>query len=111
MSAFACCRSGFATLSRAAAKAASAQLRRLSILPTHQDWASRAAICERCHLRVLHAEVSYCGRPLLSQIDRNPVEDGCGCPTREKAKSPEEHCPLDVRNQPARTERERCSCK
>jgi hypothetical protein len=111
MSAFACCQSAFATLSRAAAKSASARLRRLGLTPTKHDWAARAAICERCHLRVLHRGVSYCGRPLLRQIDREPAIDGCGCPTHDKAKSPDEHCPLDADNQPARSIENACSCK
>jgi hypothetical protein len=112
MSALTCCGGNlFATLSRAAAKAASAKLRRLSVLPVKQDWAARAAVCERCHMRVLHRGVSYCGQPLLRQIDRDPAIDGCGCPTREKAKDPKEHCPIDSRNQPAHPISPPCSCK
>src|SRR5689334_19292682 len=111
MSAFACCQSMFATLSKAAAKAASARLRGMSLLPTRRDWAARAAVCERCHLRVLHRGVSYCGRPFLELIDRDLATDGCGCPTHDKAKSPDEHCPLDVRNQAAQSTRAHCNCK
>jgi hypothetical protein len=111
MSAFACCQNVFATLSKAAAKAASARLRRLSVLPTRRDWAARAAICETCHLRVLHRGASYCGKPFLELIDRDPTMDGCGCPTHDKAKSPEEHCPIDRQNNAARTDDVRCTCK
>src|SRR4051812_36594636 len=108
---FACCSSAFAAITKAAAKAASARLRKLAVLPTHRDWPARAAICERCHMRVLHRGVSYCGRPFLQEIDRDPVTDGCGCPTREKAKSPREHCPIDLHNSPARDISGRCNCK
>jgi hypothetical protein len=111
MSAFACCQSAFAALSKAAAKAATARLRRLSVLPTRRDWPARAAICERCHMRVLHRGVSYCGRPFLHDIDRDAALDGCGCPTHEKAKSPDEHCPIDANNQPAQEIDRRCNCK
>jgi hypothetical protein len=111
MSLISCCQNGFAALSRAAAKAGSARLRRMSLLPVKQNWASRAAVCERCHMRVLHGDVSYCGKPFLRQIDRDPAADGCGCPTREKAKSPDEHCPLDPANRPAQMIDQRCTCK
>ena len=47
--------------------------------------------------------LSVDGLDLLAQIDRDPVIDGCGCPTIDKAKSPEEHCPLNARHQPAIT--------
>ena len=111
MTAFNCCTNVFANLSRAAAKAASARLRRMAVLPIYRDWASRAATCERCHMRILQGGVSYCGKPLLRQIERDPVTDGCGCPTREKARSPQEHCPIDLQNHPARTIGTRCTCK
>src|SRR3954453_17830293 len=96
--AFGCSSNAFAPLSRAAAKAASARLRRLAVLPTHHDWPARAAVCEQCHMRILQRGVSYCGRPFLQDIDRDPETDGCGCPTHEKAKSPSEHCPIDRQN-------------
>src|SRR5438309_3476846 len=111
MSAFTCCTSVFAALSKAAAKAASAQLRRISVLSTHPNWPSRAALCERCHLRVLYRGVSYCGRPFLQDIDRDPVTDGCGCLTRDKAKSPNEHCPLDSEHRLAKAIEGHCNCK
>ena len=111
VSVFACCQNTFATLSRAAAKAASARLRRLAVLPVRRDWAARAAVCERCHVRYVQRGVSYCGKPLLQDIDRDPATDGCGCPTHDKAKSPEEHCPLDARNQPAQSGAAGCNCK
>lgn len=108
----ACCSGGggFAALSRAAAKSAASRLRQFGILPESVDWARRAAVCETCHLRTIRAGVSYCGQPLLQQISRDP-QDGCGCPTRAKAKSPDEHCPLDRSNQPAVQSGDRCTCK
>ena len=100
-----------AALSRGAAKSAASRLRRLGLLPEAVDWARRAALCETCHLRTVRGGVSYCGRPLLQQITRDPAIDGCGCPTRAKAKSPDEHCPLDPRNHPAVQQASRCTCK
>jgi hypothetical protein len=107
-----CCRSGtFAALSRAAAKSAASRLRRLGVLPEAVKWSHRAAVCEACPLRTIHAGVSYCGRPLLRQIDRDPAQDGCGCPTRAKAKAPDEHCPIDSANRPAARTNGPCTCK
>lgn len=107
-----CCgQSAFASLSRAAAKAAGARLRRLGLLREARDWAERAVICESCPMRRVVNGTSYCGRPFLQNIDRDPSEDGCGCPTREKARRPDEHCPLDWSNHPARLEAEGCNCK
>ena len=107
-----CCRSGaFAALSRAAAKSAAGRLRRMGLLPQAVDWARRAAVCEGCPLRTIHRGESYCGRPFLQQVERDPAEDGCGCPTRAKAKSPGEHCPLDATNRRATRDADRCTCK
>jgi hypothetical protein len=103
--------SAFAALSRAAAKATSARLRRLGARAVAPDWAARAVLCERCPLRVVRDGVSYCGQPFLRQIDRDPAADGCGCPTREKARSPSEHCPLDAAHRPAVRRAGRCNCK
>ena len=111
MSAFSCCASAFATLSRAAAKSAASRLRRLGILRESVDWARRATVCEGCHLRVIHDRVSYCGRPILENVVRDEAHEGCGCPTREKAKSPGEHCPLDWNHRGARKLPEGCTCK
>jgi hypothetical protein len=111
MGALDCCGSTLAALGRAAAKSAAARLRRLGLLPEAYDWPRRAATCEACRLRIIHQTVSYCGRPFLDKINRQPAEDGCGCPTREKAKSPNEHCPLDWRNRPARVQPDGCTCK
>ena len=88
----------FAALSRAAAKSASAKLRQMRVLPSRRDWPARAATCERCPLRVVSAGVSYCGTPFLRKVDRDPLVDGCGCPTIAKAKDPVEHCPLNARH-------------
>ena len=108
-----CCdgASRFATLSRAAAKAAAARLRSLGVLPTRVDWTARAAACERCPLRVVECGRSYCGKPFLRQVDRDPAVDGCGCPTHAKAKDPAEHCPLNSRNQKASADEGVCDCK
>jgi len=111
MPCYGCTTSRFGDISRAMAKSASARLRRMGILPTTVDWSARAAICERCPLRVIHKGVSYCGKPFLQLIDRTPSLDGCGCPTRDKAQSPDEHCPLDTRHQPAMNATGECNCK
>jgi hypothetical protein len=108
----ACCGTGgFAALSRAAAKSAAGRLRRLGLLPESVDWARRASVCEACPLRTISRGVSYCGRPFLQQIDRNPAEAGCGCPTRDKAKAADEHCPIDERHWPAVQDAGGCTCK
>ena len=107
-----CCgTSGFAAFSRAAANSAASRLRRLGLLPESVDWARRATVCETCPLRTIHRGVSYCGRPFLQQVDRNPADEGCGCPTRAKAKSPAEHCPLDRHHLPAHRSADVCTCK
>ncbi len=104
-------RNGLAMLSRAAAKAAGARLRRLGVIRTAGDWAARAAACERCPLRRVYQGVTYCGRPFLQQAARDPAVDGCGCPTVDKARSPAEHCPLDRHNRPAVDSDSGCTCK
>jgi hypothetical protein len=111
MSCFTCGRrSLFADLSRAAAKLAGARLRGVGALPSHPRWTSRASLCEFCPIRVIHKGKTYCGKPLLAQIDRGPAE-GCGCPITEKAKDPSEHCPLDSRHRPAVMSGNVCNCK
>jgi len=89
----------------------SARLRRLGVVDIHSDWQQRAAICEFCPMRVIRCGVSYCGKPFLQLIDREPAVDGCGCPCRDKAKSPGEHCPIDGRGRPAHHSDGDCSCK
>ncbi len=111
MSVFSSCCSTFATLSRAAAKSASSRLRRMGLLTERVDWAARAEVCERCPLRVIHKKISYCGRPFLQQVDRDPTVDGCGCPVRAKAMDPAEHCPLTPRHLLATTHGDTCDCK
>lgn len=107
-----CCGSTLARLSRAAAKAAGARLRRIGLLSQRVDWPARATACERCPLRVIHRNVSYCGRPFLRDLNRDPARDGCGCPTLAKAKDPSEHCPIDALHRPAsRLPDGRCTCK
>src|SRR4051794_20779013 len=87
------------TLSRAAGKFVGAIARRAGASGTYADWAARAVICERCPMRVVAGRVSYCGQPLQRMPVRDDAEDGCGCPTHDKAQSADEHCPLTVRNQ------------
>ncbi|HEX8323063.1 MAG TPA: hypothetical protein VF595_04040 [Tepidisphaeraceae bacterium] len=91
------------TLARAAGKAATAKLRGVGMAAEAADWAVRAEICERCPLRVVKCGVSYCGQPLMRRIVRDPAVDGCGCPTRAKAKDPTEHCPITPRHEPSHT--------
>jgi len=107
---FATCCSTFASLSRAAAKYAGAIARRAGAGSVHPDWAARASLCERCPMRVLVGNVSYCGQPLQWKPVRDVAEEGCGCPTRDKAKSPDEHCPLTAAHRAATTSA-RCDCK
>src|SRR5690606_4151806 len=102
---------GFVRLWRAAAKAAGARLRSMGAVRTHPRWAERASICERCPMRVIHRGVSYCGPPFLHKPDRDPVADGCGCPTVAKAKDPEEHCPINAHYQASSQTAEGCDCK
>jgi hypothetical protein len=106
--AISCC--SFRALSHAAAKSAAARLRRMGLLRQRHDWAARASLCERCPLCVIRRGISYCGKPLLERLAReqNP---GCGCPTHDKAKDPAEHCPVDLRYQPARRNADVCNCK
>jgi hypothetical protein len=102
------------SLSRAAFKFTSAVFRRAGVAAVHPDWAARAAVCERCPLRVIAGNVSYCGQPYYRKLDREEAEDGCGCPTRDKARDPDEHCPLTARHQASSAPAERagpCDCK
>jgi hypothetical protein len=101
----------FAALSRAAAKSAAAKFRSLRLVPVRVNWPARASVCERCPMRVISGKVSYCGTPFLRKVVRDPQIDGCGCPTIAKAKDPKEHCPLNVRNEPARSVDGACDCK
>jgi hypothetical protein len=112
MSCFGCAASNrFRDISRAMAKSAGARLRQIGALPSSGDWVRRAEICENCPMRVVRAGVSYCGTPFLQKIDREPSQDGCGCPTREKAKSPSEHCPITRRHLPSTQSDVGCNCK
>jgi len=92
-------------------KFATARLRQVGALRDYPHWEARAAVCERCPLRVIRCGVSYCGTPLLRQIDRDPTIDGCGCPCHDKAKSAAEHCPIDGHHQAAVRHNGECSCK
>jgi hypothetical protein len=99
------------SLSRAAARFAFSIVRRAGSSAIHPDWTTRAEICERCPLRVVVGCVSYCGQPMYRKPYRDESIDGCGCPTREKAKSPDEHCPLTASHLPPIQEPARCNCK
>jgi hypothetical protein len=104
--------SSFAALSRAAARHAAARWRAMGMSAVSPDWVDRAATCERCAMRVVHRGTSYCGTPLLRRVVRDSARDGCGCPTRDKARAPDEHCPVNDRYERARpASGGRCDCK
>jgi hypothetical protein len=107
----ACCRNGFKAISRAAAKAASAKFRERGVLRVDVNWNDKATLCERCPMRVIRGGVSYCGEPFLENPDRDPIRDGCGCPTIAKAKTPGEHCPLNARYDSASIVDGNCDCR
>ena len=98
-------------LLEALGKFAAARLRDIGAARVYPQWETRAAVCERCPLRVIRCGVSYCGNPLLKQLDRDPAVDGCGCPCHDKSKDPGEHCPVDGHHQAARQSAEGCTCK
>jgi hypothetical protein len=100
-----------AAIASAAVKALSSFGRRFGLFNVADNWAARAAVCELCPLRVVQCGISYCGKPYLRQMDRTPSVDGCGCPCREKARSPGEHCPLDRFHRPAVNAGGGCTCK
>jgi hypothetical protein len=95
----------------ALARFATAQMRRLGIGAISPHWQARAAVCEQCPMRVLRCGVSYCGKPFLQMVNRDPALDGCGCPCHDKAKSPSEHCPIDPSHRAATTDGGHCTCK
>jgi hypothetical protein len=99
-----------ATLSRAARNFAVAVARRAGVGSIHPQWTVRAEICERCPLRVAVGKISYCGQPAYRKPLRDEAEEGCGCPTRDKAKDPDQHCPITPSHRPANHE-EACDCK
>ena len=111
MSVFSSCCSGFAALSKAAAKSAAARFRQMGMTAEHPGWAARAVICERCPLRVVEKNISYCGKPFLKKIDRDETLEGCGCPVRAKAKDPAEHCPITPRHLASKQSPTGCTCK
>jgi hypothetical protein len=101
----------FASVAVAAGKSLTAWVRSRGIGGVARHWEAKAAACERCPLRWVQCGVSYCGKPFLQQIDREPSIDGCGCQCHAKAKSPGEHCPLDSSHRPARQGEAGCNCK
>jgi hypothetical protein len=111
MFSFSCCSRSLQAITRAAAKSATAKLRSLGAGSTHPKWVDRALACERCPLQRIVKGVSYCGEPFLRQIHRDDAVDGCGCPTRAKAKALDEHGPIDLRTFPAEIHDGQCTCK
>ncbi|HRK30834.1 MAG TPA: hypothetical protein PLD59_07115 [Tepidisphaeraceae bacterium] len=106
-----CCRTNFARISRAAASAAKDRLRRMGLLGDHAGWKDRALLCERCPMRFVHRNITYCGRPFLSLPVRNEAVDGCGCPTIAKARDHDEHCPITPQMRPSIRSPGTCDCK
>lgn len=86
-------------------------MRSMGLLPAKVDWIARQRVCATCPLLVVHNKASYCGRPFLQKIDRDPVSDGCGCPTRAKAQDPNEHCPITSRYLASHRDGATCNCK
>ena len=77
----------------------------------HDGWADRAAVCGGCPLSVIVCGKSYCGKPLLRQLDRDEPTQGCGCPIRLKAQDPAEHCPRTARfAASSRSDAATCDC-
>ncbi len=111
MACFGCNWDNWRALSQAAAKSAAARFRSIGGLRTESTWSVRAALCESCPIRHVSNGVTYCGKPFLEQIERHDPSEGCGCPTRDKAKTPGEHCPLDARHRPAIRLAGHCTCK
>jgi len=111
MPCFTCVSPVFKSLGRAAAKSAGAKLREFGVFADKVEWAQRAAICERCPMRVIFRGTSHCGKPFTHQIDRDDAIDGCGCPTVAKAKDPSEHCPVDHQFRAAVNANGICTCK
>jgi hypothetical protein len=96
------------TLLLAGYKRGRAVLRQLARVE-FEDWQARAEICQRCPLVVVRCGKSYCGNPLMEEIDRDQPTKGCGCPVVLKAKDPQEHCPRDLHfNEPDRSGE--CTC-
>ena len=90
---------------------ATAQARRWGNGSIYPLWQVRAEVCETCTMRVVRCGVSYCGKPYLQQVSRDPAVDGCGCPCRDKARSANEHCPIDRKYEAAVPLRRDCTCK
>jgi hypothetical protein len=86
---------GLRVWSKAAAKYARARLRDARLLQVAPHAAVRLEVCRTCPLRVTHRGTDYCGRPMWQRGVRDPLaQPGCGCPIRNKAEDPDEHCPL-----------------
>lgn len=99
----------FVRLSVAGTKRARSLFRRADA--EYAGWADRAATCARCPLNVVRCGKSYCGKPLLSQLDRDEATQGCGCPIHLKARDPAEHCPRTARfAASSRLDPARCDC-
>ena len=98
-------------LTQAGAKRLRSVFRNVGVGREHPDWRARTDICSRCPLCVVDRKRIYCGKPFLSQIDRDQATEGCGCPVIEKAKDPSEHCPRDRHFNPSTgLDPARCDC-
>ena len=93
-------RGSLRALGRATAAAAKARLREAGKLPAAADWPRRLAACRGCSLRVVVEGEPYCGRPIWQRVPHRP-EAGCGCPLNDKARDPQQHCPLAAAENPA----------
>jgi len=76
----------------------------------HPQWQERMEACERCPMRVVQCGKSYCGKPLLKQVEREEHLDGCGCPTRAKARDTQGHCPRTAGYAEPTTTKASCDC-
>lgn len=68
-------------------------------------------MCERCPMRVIEKNITYCGKPFLQLVVRDDAIHGCGCPVHAKAKDPTEHCPITLRHAPATRTDSHCDCR
>lgn len=98
-------------LSQAGVKRAASVFRSVGVGSIHPQWQARVDLCATCPLLVVSDRKTFCGRPLLRQIQRDEATEGCGCPIMLKAKDPTEHCPRDRVYMPAtQTDADTCTC-
>lgn len=96
-------------LSQAGVKRLRSVFRDVGVGSVHPHWQARAEICATCPLCVVDRKHTYCGKPLLRQVERDEATEGCGCPILAKARDPAEHCPRNRLFGPS-TKDERCDC-